>query len=348
MSRYLRNIWYVAAWSDEIVADKILARTILETPVALFRRADGAMAAVLNRCPHRFAPLSAGQVRGDNLICGYHGLGFNGSGVCSLNPHGPVPRNMRIPSYPTHEAHRAVWIWMGDSERADPALIPDFSYLGAAPETAFSKGNMVVRANYEIFVDNILDLSHTDYLHATTLGGGAITKSKPEVVETDEYIEVTWFSPSTPPSPLLVKCLPDLPKSTDTWAKVRWFPPGVMRLVGATAATGAPIDQAWSNHMAHILTPETETSSHYFYAATRNYRTEDSELNKFIAASRNHIFDTEDRPMLELVQKRMTQEFWEMKPMLLSIDRAPVQVRRKLSKLIETETAAAAVDLVAT
>lgn len=337
---YLRNCWYVAAWSHEVAPGQVLARTLLDMPVALFRDASGQPAAILDRCPHRFAPLSAGHLDDGILVCGYHGLGFAASGACARNPHGPVLRNMGVPGFATHEAHRAIWIWMGDRDQADPADIPDMSYLADAPETAFSCGNIVAKGNYEIFVDNIMDLSHTDYLHPTTLGGAGITDTKPTIVEADDYIDVTWFAPNTRPSPLLVQLFPDLPAATDFWQRVRWFAPGVMRLTAATVAAGAPEDQALANRNAHILTPETATSSHYFYAATRNYGVEDADLNRRIATAREHIFGTEDKPMIELVQMRMGDaDFWSLKPLLLPIDSAAVRVRRRLGKLIDTEQA---------
>ncbi|MDT5367242.1 MAG: hypothetical protein QOC62_1673, partial [Mycobacterium sp.] len=55
--RALRNAWYVAAWQDEIGADTLLARTFLNENVLMFRDRSGKVAAIGNRCPHRFAPL---------------------------------------------------------------------------------------------------------------------------------------------------------------------------------------------------------------------------------------------------------------------------------------------------
>ena len=169
---FLRNCWYMAAWLDELPAEGGLARTFLDEPVFLFRDDAGAAHALLDRCPHRFAPLSRGKIEGDAVVCAYHGLAFDGSGACLRNPHGPVLRSLAVRSYPVAEAHRALWIWMGDKVRADLPAIPELSFLSAAPETAFNRGYVHGAGNYQLYVDNILDLSHTDYLHPTTLGGG--------------------------------------------------------------------------------------------------------------------------------------------------------------------------------
>ena len=341
---YLLNTWYVAAWSHDVVPGAILARTILDQPVALFRRTDGTLAAIHDACPHRFAPLSAGILQGDRIACRYHGLAFDGSGACVFNPHGPTLRSMATRAYPVHEAHRAAWIWMGEPNRADPALIPDLSYLSEAPETAFSSGELLSGpGNYEVFVDNILDLSHTDYLHPDTLGGGANTKAKQEITESDGFFDVTWYARDIPPPPLLASLVDSLPERTDSFSRVRWFAPGVMKLVAGIVPAGADESVAVSNVNAHIMTPETARTTHYFFAATRNYRTGDAELNERIAATRKRIFATEDKPMIELVDARMGgREFWSMRPILLSIDGASVRARRRLQALIAAEQAGTA------
>ena len=58
---FLRNAWYVGAWSNELVQDKLLPRTLLDDPIVFFRTQTGTAAALFDRCPHRFAPLSRGS-----------------------------------------------------------------------------------------------------------------------------------------------------------------------------------------------------------------------------------------------------------------------------------------------
>ncbi len=97
---YLKNAWYVAGWSSDISREPI-ERTICEQSIVLFRKENGDPVAMGNMCPHRFAPLSAGKLVGDDLQCGYHGLRFGASGKCVLNPHaadGVIPAKMRVRS----------------------------------------------------------------------------------------------------------------------------------------------------------------------------------------------------------------------------------------------------------
>jgi phenylpropionate dioxygenase-like ring-hydroxylating dioxygenase large terminal subunit len=143
---FLRNTWYVAGLPDE-VSEKPLARTFLDTSVVIYRGESGTLAALDGACPHRFAPLGQGCVVGDAIQCPYHGLRFDQQGACVFMPTGgePPPR-AKLRSYPIVERHHLLWIWMGDAASADPALIPDYAYLGEAGFGWFD-GYMYVRGN---------------------------------------------------------------------------------------------------------------------------------------------------------------------------------------------------------
>ncbi|API59721.1 hypothetical protein BSL82_10655 [Tardibacter chloracetimidivorans] len=337
---YLRNCWYMAAWSDGVGPGKVIGRTILDEPVALFRDTVGQIGAVEDRCPHRFAPLSAGKVNDRGiLVCGYHGLGFDRTGACVANPHGAVLRAARVRSWPVVERYGIIWIWMGDAARCDPGLIPDFSWLDAAPASARSHGEILSGGGgYELYVDNIMDLSHTDHLHADTLGGGGVVFNKPKVTSTDEWIEVAWQSRSTRPPAFYPRMIPNLPELVDLTLRVRWFAASAMRLDAEVRHEGKEGDDCHRGTAAHIFTPESEDSTHYFYAMTRNYAADDEAVNQMIAETRARIFQTEDKPMIERVHAAMKgRDFWDMKPLLLRIDEGGVQVRRRLLKLIEDE-----------
>ena len=120
---FLRNCWYAAAWSKDLT-DKPLAKTFLGAKVALFRTTSGRPAALEDRCCHRAAPLSRGEIMGDNLACGYHGLQFASTGECVLVPgQEHVPNGAKVRSYPVHERWGVVWIWMGSMMLADPSKI---------------------------------------------------------------------------------------------------------------------------------------------------------------------------------------------------------------------------------
>src|SRR6202040_375101 len=156
----LTNIWYMGAWPSELVQGKLLGRTIANQPILMFRKQDGTAVALGDRCPHRFAPLHRGRQVGDVVQCGYHGLEFDARGRCVRNPHGTgtLP-NIATRAYAAIDRYRVIWIWIGDTE-ANPSLIDEeFAFL-ADPGRAHARGRFHVKANYQLMLDNLMDLSH--------------------------------------------------------------------------------------------------------------------------------------------------------------------------------------------
>jgi vanillate O-demethylase monooxygenase subunit len=340
MSEYLRNVWYMAAWADEVDIGKPLARTFLDQPVLLFRTAAGEIRALLDRCPHRFAPLSLGAVSGDRITCLYHGLQFDGSGACVENPHGPITAGLKVRAYPVVEAYRAIWIWTGDPAEADPAKLRDLSFLAEAPETAFNSGYLRGQGHYQLFVDNILDLSHTDFLHPTTLGGGSITRTPAEVEQrADGIISLSWHPRNEVPTPVLSRRLPEGTR-VDAWTEVEWSAPGIMTMSTGAVPTGTRREDGETSLNVHIMTPETSSTTHYFFASTRDFMLENVEFNEQVRKSRLAIFSTEDAPMIAGQQARMANaDFWSLKPNLLSVDKGAVLARRRMEAMIAAEGA---------
>ena len=166
---FLKNFWYVAATEDE-VGRTPLGREICGEPVALWRQEDGTAVAISDRCPHRRYALSKGELVGDDIQCGYHGLRFDGQGACTHVPgQDNIPPRLKGRCYPVVERHKWVFIWMGDIEDADPDLIPDYHWNDAEGwEPVF--GTMKFAAHYQLLVDNLLDLTHETFLHAKTIG----------------------------------------------------------------------------------------------------------------------------------------------------------------------------------
>ena len=127
---FLKNCWYVAAWDYELIDGKLLARTILNEHVVLYRGDSGEVYALNDRCPHRGALLSQGRREGDSVRCMYHGIKYDHTGKCVQIPgQDMIPPKLRARKYPIVESGHLVWIWMGDPARADRALIPEFAPL---------------------------------------------------------------------------------------------------------------------------------------------------------------------------------------------------------------------------
>jgi phenylpropionate dioxygenase-like ring-hydroxylating dioxygenase large terminal subunit len=162
---YVREHWYIACRSREL-RDKPLARTILGTPIVLFRHEGGRPAALLDRCAHRNVPLSLGEVLGERLVCGYHGWEFDGGGVCQRVPAlcGPqTGKARRVPMFPCVESQGSVWVYASPdvTPKVEPfrfPLLEDARYASVFYEVDFE-------STLHATLENILDVPHTAFLH---------------------------------------------------------------------------------------------------------------------------------------------------------------------------------------
>lgn len=343
---YLRNVWYAAAISSE-VGDGLLHRVILDVPVVLFRDDNGVAAALRDVCPHRFAPLSKGKRKSGGIECPYHGLVFAASGKCVLNPHGDgrILPSAKVATYPVIERHRIIWIWLGDAGLADPTTIPDFSFLDTGIARTLSVNHQVTRAHYELMTDNILDLTHADFLHPLLNSGGGTRQGAPDVKDIDpSSMRVSW---TWGPSPALPFMDYVIVPGTDmhTRLAVRWHAPAAMFLSVDFATTREGLDQPdrFITPSVHIMTPETPYSTHYFFLSMRNFAVDNDELTRILEEGTRYAFGHEDRPMIEAVQANMGREtdIFAMRPLGLIGDLGGVRAREKLRKLVEAERSAA-------
>jgi vanillate O-demethylase monooxygenase subunit len=336
---WLRQRWYQIGWSAELEGGRLLVRTILEEPIVVFRSGDGQLQALFDRCPHRFAPLSRGTIGERGIACGYHGLSFGKDGQCIANPHGPVTSRMRARAYPVMERHTAIWVWMGDPERADPLSLPDLSFIDETPTAAQIHMYMPTKANYELAADNILDLSHTDYLHPTSLGG-IMTGSKARTWEQGDALVTEWHATACDPPPAYKPIVPT--GKADIWTQVTWHAPALMVLGTSAKPTGVPRQAADEAYTLHNMVPETSTTTHYFVCNTRRFMLDSTEFSELLRGAITHAFQDEDKPMLEDQQLRMgTPDLWELDPILLPVDAGAIRVRRKLAAMIQAEHAEA-------
>lgn len=342
---YLLNTWYVAAYTHE-VTQAPLARTLLEQQVVLFRTEAGHASILDNRCPHRFAPLSLGRVNGETLTCGYHGLGFDHTGQCVGNPHGPVPRAARVRAYPTMERYGFVWYWPGEPALAEPDRIPTFGYLADPEKFSVVTGYLHVKANYQLIVDNLLDLSHVPFLHPHFGIQGVSTQEQLARTTTRvsrEADRVTCYRlrsglPANGPSQAMFGFGTE---PVDSRSNMTWMPPAVLSFDLGSCRPGTPEAEGLCLPAAHCITPETSRTSHYFFAQARNLRRGEAAVDELLLKLLDTAFRLQDEPMIEAVQSSMgeTTDIDSLHPLLLRTDGAPVAARQILAKLIAAEYA---------
>lgn len=301
---FVKNCWYMAGWAAEF-SDQPVSRTLLDTPLVLFRGEAGEVVALVDRCPHRGVPLSMGSVVDGRIRCMYHGLDFDASGVCVRNPHiAGNPGRLSATKIPTATKHGAVWVWHGDAERCNPASIPDYEWL-EQPGYTVIHGLMNVQADYRLVIDNLLDLSHAEYLHANTVGTpGSSGSIKTSVTVEPAALTVHRKVFNLPPSAVFAPVW-NRSERIDQYSNMTWTAPSSLKLnLGITEPDG---DEAHGLHFpsAHILSPATERSTHYFYGVARNFALDDTELSERIRRTFIQAFEGEDRPVIEAIQKRL-------------------------------------------
>lgn len=332
---FLKNFWYVAASSHDIGRTPF-SRTILGEPIVFFRKEDGTPVALEDRCVHRHLPLSMGKLVGDHLQCHYHGLRYDCSGQCVKVPgQNAVPPSARVRAYPVAERHRWLWVFMGDPAQADPDAIADFHWLDD-PGWGAKASYLHVKANWQLIVDNLLDLTHLAFVHESTIGNAALVENAAvKVTRTHDHVVVTRWTIDAPAPPTFVKA-GGFTTPVDRWQIIDFTPPAYLRLdVGATpTGTGAPQGRRIGGitmRNLNAITPETETTSHYFWGQAHDWDVGNTALTDMLAAQITTAF-LEDVAVFEAQQRDMT--LMPNAPQIdINADAGVIQARRILARI---------------
>ncbi len=336
---FLRNCWQVAAFAGELDAD-FIARRLLDEPVLLFRTSDGAIAALEDHCPHRLVPLSIGKRAGDTIRCGYHGTVVAADGRCVRIPgQVHIPNNSTTRTYPAVERHGLIWIWMGDAALAQESLVPHLSWIDD-PHWASAKGYIHMGADYRLVTDNLLDLSHETYIHCSSIGNHeeeSIANFPATVTMEDGRIVHARrdMHDIAPPPAWVSACGTD--GTIDRLQIASYQPPGINMTEAGQRPHGTEHDYATFARVMHLLTPETATSTHYFFVLSRNYQIDDIGLTQATASGTISTF-TEDKFVLELQQQALLERGDDRVPsMVIGLDGAAIQGRRLLAAALRCE-----------
>lgn len=340
---FLKNFWYVAGYDYE-VGGTPLGRMILGEPIVFFRAEGGAPVALEDRCVHRHLPLSMGKLVGGRLQCHYHGLLYDGAGQCVKIPgQNNVPPSAQIRRYPVVERYRWLWIWMGDPALADPDKIPDFHWFDDPGWGA--KGRYLhVKANWQLIVDNLLDLTHVAFVHETTIGNTAVVDNAAmKVARTPDGVIVTRWILDAPAPPTFVKA-GGFAAPVDRWQIIDFTPPAFLRLdVGAApTGTGAPEGRRVGGitmRNLNAITPETETTSHYFWGQAHDWDVSNAAVTDMLIAEITTAF-LEDVAVFEAQQRNMAI-LPDAPQISISADVGLIQARIMLDRIYREEQAAA-------
>lgn len=338
-----RDCWYAAAYDVEL-KHELLARTICGRNLVLYRRLDGSPVALENACWHRLVPLSEGTLEGDHVACGYHGLVYNGEGRCVFMPsQQTINPAARVRSYPVVERHRFVWVWTGDPALADPALVPDLHW-NDDPGWAGDGTLIHAECGYKLVVDNLMDLTHETFVHAASIGQRAIAEVPFEVHHGLKTATVSRWMVGVDPPPFWKMQLEwkrgEPAGKVDRWQIITFQPPSTIAIdVGVSpTGTGAPEgdrSEGVNGMVLNTMTPETETTCHYFWAFVRNYRLDDQRITTLIREGVAGVF-RQDEEILAAQQRAIDahpdKQFYN-----LNIDGGAMWARRLIDQMIAAE-----------
>ena len=280
-----------------------------------------------------------GHVEGENIVCRYHGLAFDGTGRCTRMPsQDRISPSARVRAYPTLERHRLVWVWPGDPARADPARVPDLRWNGD-PGWEGDGDTLFARCDYRLLVDNLMDLTHETFVHATSIGHRAIVETPAATTHNERTVTVTRWMLDIDAPPFWRTQL-GRPGNVDRWQIIRFEAPSTICIdVGvAKAGTGAPEgdrSQGVNGYVLNTITPETERTSHYFWAFARDYKLGDQRITTQLREGVSGVF-FEDETMLNAQQRAIEAnpgyDFYN-----LNIDAGGMWVRRLLDRMVAAE-----------
>ena len=329
----VKNAWYVCAWDHE-VGETPLQRWICGEPAVLWRRRDGRVAALADRCPHRDASLSRGRVVDGEIQCGYHGLRFDADGACVHMPgQSRIPAGACTRAYPVVERWGWVFLWPGDAGRADPALLPDFHWKDD-PEWAGKGETLHVKANYGLLRDNLLDLSHAHFVHQRTLATDGVIEFPTETGFDGKRLTVERDMRGIAPSPFFARC-GGFAGSVDHRQRIEFTPPGNI-VIHLRVASAAQANHVVEMRVLNALTPETDRTTLYFWSLLRNMELEDDSLTEWTFQANKSTFD-EDVAVIEPQQVMIDRAPAPARSIRWSVDKGVTQAQRWVDRLVEEE-----------
>ncbi|MDH3233886.1 MAG: aromatic ring-hydroxylating dioxygenase subunit alpha [Alphaproteobacteria bacterium] len=324
---FLHNHWYAAALSAEI-GEAPFARRICDEAIVLFRTASGELAALEDRCAHRHAPLSMGSLKGEAIECCYHGLRYGSDGRCVHVPgQAQIPPRLRVRSYRAIDRHGWVWLWIGDAEAADPDGIPEFHWFDDPAWSGFQL-YFHVEAATQLFVDNLLDLSHVAFTHRNSIGAASAADADADLdtMVDGDVVRGRRALKNVEPGPF-IGGWGNFAGSIDRTSTYIWRPPSNIEIRAEFADAGNKI----TIMVINPITPETATTSHFWIGWARDFALDDEALTEG-AKTQNTQVIMEDVEVIE-AQQRVIADNPGLRAVPINADRAVVAVHKVLERL---------------
>ncbi len=332
--------WYVAGLVDEFTGPP-QAKTLLERAIVFYRTENGELNAFQNRCLHRSFPLSEGFVKGDNLVCRYHGIHYAPDGTIARIPCQDQASKRRLHKYPLREIGPFVFIWMGDPDQPDESRFPDLSFLDS-PDFRTIHEAMHIDGNYLLMHENLNDLTHFAFLHKDSFRIGEFFFDLPTQVE--KRTKGVWCNRiDKDPERTIVILPPDIQEEVRGKPIERWDggmseSPGVFNGYAPIFVGDPDSDerQTFKQHIVHYMTPETRTSTHYYWSISNDYALDN---DAYYTGLKQHLSNgfAEDKWACDLMQNLLDDDRVDYKEMIIAGDKAGLLFRRVMLDWVKQE-----------
>lgn len=320
----LKRFWYPVIPIAQLTADKPQPFQLLGQRLALWLDPDGQPAAIADRCCHRSAQLSKGEIIEGCVRCPYHGWSFNADGDCVDVPQldgQSIPRTYQVPAYACQERYGYVWVCLGEPLMDIPEI----------PEAADSRFRQI-HEFYETWnvgglrvMENSFDSAHGHFVHAESWGDQKNPVPPPidEVTDTENgFLMKHWVEVLNPD--LQKKNLGIGTDKTIRTNERRWFMPFARTL-----------RIQYPNGLIHLIfsaaTPIDDSTSQMVQFCLRNDTEAEAKASDVIAFDRK--VTQEDREVLETTDYDAPLSLSEEQHM--ASDKPGVLMRRKLAALLK-------------
>lgn len=337
----IKNCWYVLDWSHEVTRE-LKNRMVIGQDLVYFRNKSGTVTALQNRCAHRGFPLHRSTLNEDDTIqCGYHGLTYNTKGQCVRIPSavGHDPGYISVQHYPIVEKAPLIWVWTGDEAKADISEIPEYDWVNT-DEWGYGTGHVYVKSNYLAVHENLMDITHFQYLHGAALGTPKHAESEVQVTIDGNSVDNYRLNEGEGVPQLHLKATgleADVPISRH--AHSTFITPGFHE------GYGTFIDPAGTNNgrkeyhprILHFMTPESQYTTWYWWIFARDFTPDDKEIDQFYSDTTLKVF-LEDKDAVEWIEEGWAKEDRPgYREKHVVSDRGAMAMRRIVQKLADDE-----------
>ena len=342
---FVYDHWYVAGFKSEFDRNP-KAKTLLERSVVFYRSEAGELLAFQNRCLHRSFPLSESKLDGDELVCGYHGIRYDTQGAITRIPCQAQIAERKLRKYPVKEYGDFVFIWMGAED--DPQREEKFIALPFLEGNGFRtiSDEIGLESNYLLMLENLNDLTHFAYLHHDSFGFDDDFIALERIVDkTEEGIRCRHIAyvddPNAAQLPEEVHPLV-AGQTLEHWSGGTGVSPGIFKGYGPVFYNDKDGNRAsLDSYIMHYLTPETRTTSHYWWSISNNFAVENDEYYEVLKAFAGVGFQ-EDLWACKQMQGLLDSDNINFDELVIAGDQAGLLFRKVMLDWVEAEHGAGA------